>query len=50
MRDGFCANGIGVGDICTTAMTGGGMVSLFGLSTGGRANDDEKFYLGFTCK
>lgn len=49
VRDGFCANGIGVNDTCAVAPLGGAMVNLFGLNTAGNVNDDDKFYMGFTC-
>lgn len=40
---------VGVNDTCTTANLGGATVSLFGLSTGGDVNDDDKFDMGFSC-
>lgn len=45
-RTGACDVGNGS---CTTALLGGKNVSLYGLLTDGDVNDDDKFYVGFSC-
>ncbi|NUP10632.1 MAG: hypothetical protein HOW73_31680 [Polyangiaceae bacterium] len=49
VREGFCSNDAGVDNTCTTANLAGQAVSLFGLSTDGNVNDDDKLYIGFKC-
>jgi hypothetical protein len=44
-----CSAGTGAGNTCTTPMLGGEAVQLFGLSTGGNVNDDDKLYVGLRC-
>ena len=44
-----CANGAGAANTCTTPTLGAEVVTTFGLNTDGDVNDDDKFYLGFTC-
>ncbi len=50
VRDGFCENGGGVDDSCIVASLGAASVHLFGLNTDGNVNDDDKFYVDFTCR
>jgi hypothetical protein len=44
-----CANGVGAGDTCTTASLAGLDVQLFGLSTGGDVDGNDKLYFGWHC-
>lgn len=44
-----CQNGLGAGNTCTTAMLGGTAVQLFGLSTGGDVDGNDKLYVGLRC-
>ncbi|HTJ42656.1 MAG TPA: hypothetical protein VL463_11210 [Kofleriaceae bacterium] len=48
-NDTTCMNGAGGNDTCTTTTLGGENVKLFGLSTDGDVNDDDKFYVGLAC-
>jgi hypothetical protein len=48
--DGGCSNGAGTDDTCVTTTLGGQSVNLFGLSTDGDVNGDDKFYLGLGCQ
>ncbi|MEM9873451.1 MAG: hypothetical protein AAF928_01060 [Myxococcota bacterium] len=49
VRAGQCINGVGVNNICTTAMLGGNTVELFGLTTDGDVDDNDTFFLGLEC-
>jgi hypothetical protein len=42
--------GVGAGNTCTTPMLGGKAVQLFGLSTGGDVDDNDKLYIGMRCE
>jgi hypothetical protein len=46
---GACTNGVGVDSTCQTPLLDGQNVHLFGLSTDGDVNDDDKFYVGLAC-
>lgn len=48
-RDGFCELGTGAGNTCSIATLGSETLSLFGLSTDGDVNEDDKFYIGLRC-
>jgi hypothetical protein len=47
--DATCANGAGADNTCSVATLGGQTVNLFGLSTDGNVNDDDKFHVGLDC-
>ena len=44
-----CQNGAGAANTCTVPTLADQTVNTFGLNTDGDVNDDDKFYLGFTC-
>lgn len=44
-----CTNGTGQDDTCTMATLGPDLVPLFGLSTDGDVNGDDKLYLSLHC-
>jgi hypothetical protein len=44
-----CANGVGLDSTCAPANLGGESVTLFGLSTDGDVDENDKLYLGFHC-
>lgn len=48
-REGLCMSDLGADNTCQTALLGGASVELFGLSTDGDVNDDDKLYVGFRC-
>jgi hypothetical protein len=47
---GTCVNGAGLDNTCASVVLGADTVSLFGLSTDGDVNDDDKFFLGLQCE
>lgn len=49
VNDTTCANGLGAGNTCTTAVLGGETVRLFGLATGGDVDENDKIHLGLRC-
>jgi hypothetical protein len=48
--DGFCSNDSGLDNTCAATQLGPDNVQLFGLSTDGDVNDDDKFFVGFQCQ
>ena len=48
--DGFCNNESGLDNTCAATQLGSDSVQLFGLSTDGNVNDDDKFFVGFQCQ
>jgi hypothetical protein len=42
-------NGAGLDNTCASVVLGADTVSLFGLSTDGDVNDDDKFFVGLQC-
>ena len=50
VRQGVCANGVGVDDTCNTFLLGADMVTMFGLNTDGDVDNDDKFHVGFRCE
>jgi hypothetical protein len=45
-----CEVGVGADDTCSATELGDATVELFGLSTDGDVDDNDKFYVGFTCE
>jgi hypothetical protein len=48
-RESSCTNDLGADGTCQTVVLDGASVELFGLSTDGDVNDDDKLYVGFRC-
>jgi hypothetical protein len=49
VRDGFCENGAGADNTCSSAMLGSETISLFGLNSDGDVDGNDKFYIGLRC-
>ena len=47
--DAGCVNGLGVNNTCVSTTLGAETVNLFGLSTGGDVDDNDKLHLGLAC-
>jgi hypothetical protein len=47
---GACVNGAGLDNTCASVVLGADTISLFGLSTDGDVNDDDKFFVGLQCQ
>ncbi|MBK8254069.1 MAG: hypothetical protein IPK82_15565 [Polyangiaceae bacterium] len=50
MRNGFCTNDSGVDNTCTQTILGGKTLAMFGLSTDGDVDGNDKLYVGFRCQ